>query len=124
MLPTFNVPPVGPRQTKVWGTTQLLFAHNGMECHRIEYQAGHRCSKHRHKYKWNRFVVLRGRLTVVIYHMGDKRDETTIHEGQVTDVPPGVWHEFRADSDGAALELYWVVLEAGDIERVNEGGKI
>ncbi len=130
MLPTFSIPPVGPWQGKVWGDTQLIFAYNGVECHRIRYQVGYRCSKHRHQHKWNRFVVLSGCLSVVIFHPGyvpiseEVRDETIIHEGQITDVPPGVWHQFEAKEAGEGLEFYWTVLEAGDIERADVGGKM
>lgn len=124
MLPTFSIPPIGPQQAKVWGSTQLLFAHHGVECHQIRFQAGYRSSKHRHMQKWNRFVVLSGNLSVVIFRSGDIREHTTISKGQVTDVPPGVWHQFEVLEDGEALEFYWVVLEANDIERLNSGGKI
>jgi len=124
MLPTFSIPPVGPLQAKVWGSTQLLFAHHGVECHQIKFLAGHRCSKHRHEHKWNRFVVLHGSLSVVIFRSGDAREHTIISKGQVTDVPPNVWHQFEALEDGEALEFYWVVLEANDIERLDSGGKV
>jgi len=126
MLPTFSIPPVGPRQAKIWGDTQLLFAHHDVECHRITFRAGYRCSRHRHKHKWNRFVILEGRLRVVIFqrHERGERDETVVCPGQVTDVPPDVWHQFEGVQDGVALEFYWTTLEAGDIERLNVGGKI
>lgn len=124
MLPTFDVPPVGPRQAKVWGDTQLLFVHNGVECHRIAFRTAYRCSKHRHEHKWNRFVILEGQLRVVIFCEDGNRDETIIYKGQVTDVPPGVWHQFEGVLDGVALEFYWTSLEAGDIERENMGGVI
>jgi len=124
VLPTFSIPPVGPRQAKVWGDTQLLFAHHGVECHWIAFRAGYRSSKHRHEHKWNRFVVLQGRLRVVIFREYHNRDETNIYSGQATDVPPGVWHQFEAVEDGVALEIYWTTLEAGDIERANTGGKM
>lgn len=120
-LPTFNVPPIGPKQGKLWGNTQLLFAHNSVECHRIQIRKGGYCSNHSHKYKWNRFVLLSGKLRVEVRH-GDTLDKTIIDEtiltpGQITDVPPGDVHRFEALEDCEALELYWVVLEAGDIDR-------
>lgn len=124
MLPTFDVPPVGPRQSKSWGVTQLIFAHGGVECHRIDFKEGWRCSKHRHACKWNRFVVLEGELRVVIFQEDGTRDETVVVPGQVTDVPPGVWHQFEGMLSGVALEFYWTVLEAADIERANTGGRM
>jgi len=122
-LPTFNVPPIGPKQGKLWGKTQLVFAFNSTEAHGITVNKGGYCSKHLHKTKWNRFLVLQGELLVRIFF--DKGvDETIIGPGGVTDVPPGVLHQFEALSDVLAVEFYWVPLEAGDIERPegNVGG--
>ena len=121
MLPTFETPPVGPKQAKIWGDTQLLFVHYGIECHLIKFLAGGYCSKHRHEHKWNRFVVLEGSLLVRIFRE-NSADETTIGTGQVTDVPPGIWHQFECPENGRALEIYWTLLEAGDIERESMGG--
>ena len=124
MLPTFDIPPVGPHQAKVWGSTQLLFAHYGVECHLIHFAKGRFCSKHRHEHKWNRFVVLEGSLSVEVFQTsGDfGADSTTIRSGQVTDVPPQTWHRFTGIENGTALEFYWTMLEAGDIERADVGG--
>ena len=130
MLPTFAVPPIGPSQGKIWGFTQLIFAYNGVECHKITFRAGAYCSKHIHHIKWNRFVVISGILKIRIFHDEDiapnemKIDETTIQTGQVSDVPPGVLHQFEGVEDGEAIELYWAVLDAQDIERIEPGGII
>ena len=117
MLPSFSIPPIGPRQGKVWGTTQLIFAYNGVEAHRIEVRKGGFCSTHYHRHKWNRFVVLKGSLMVSIRHENNGVDETVLKSGMITDVPPGTEHWFCAGEDTEAMELYWVELEAGDIER-------
>lgn len=121
MLPTFNIPPVGPRQGKVWGDTQLVFAFNSTELHLIRAKAGYRCSRHYHQSKWNRFIVINGRLTIRIFRDGEL-DETILVPGTVTDVPPGVLHEFEADQDTIAVECYWVPLDPLDIERESTGG--
>ena len=123
MLPTFDIPPIGPRQAKVWGTTQLVFARNGTEAHRITFEKGGYCSKHRHVAKWNRFLVLSGSLRVTIFQPDGNLDETMIEQGGITDVPPGVWHRFETVQPGSALEFYWTVLDPQDIEREEEGGK-
>jgi mannose-6-phosphate isomerase-like protein (cupin superfamily) len=122
MLPTFNIPPVGPRQGKVWGTTQLVFAFNSTEAHYIQCVAGGYCSRHKHEHKWNRFLVLSGALTVRIFRDGGGVDETELTAGQTTDVPPGVEHQFEADEPTTAVEFYWVPLEPLDIERITLGG--
>jgi len=123
MLPTFNIPPVGPRSGKCWGKTQLVFAHNSVEVHMIEARPGYRCSRHSHSTKWNRFVVLSGRLVVRIFHEGEV-DETIVGPWQVTDVPPGVLHEFQALEPTIAAECYWVELDAQDIVREEPGGAV
>jgi len=124
MLPTFNVPPIGPRQGKLWGTTQMAFAYNGTEAHAITVEQGGYCSRHFHEHKWNRFLVLSGKLAVRIFWGTDdnKVDETVLMPGQVTDVPPGVRHEFEGLEDTLAVEFYWTVLDAGDIDREGSQG--
>ncbi|KKN88385.1 hypothetical protein LCGC14_0249480 [marine sediment metagenome] len=118
MLPTFSIPPIGPKQGKIWGATQLLFAYNSVECHLIGISKSGFCSKHTHEYKWNRFVVVRGSLTIESYLNPDSPDETVLMPGQITDIPPGVPHRFKASTeDCIALEFYWVVLEPLDIDR-------
>ena len=117
-LPTFDVPPIGPRQGKVWGVTQLSFAYNGTEVHAIHIKKGGYCSRHSHQNKWNRFHVLQGRLAVRIFLNGDDEvDETIVAVGQITDVPPGVRHEFEALEETIAVEFYWTRLDPGDIDR-------
>ena len=115
MLPTFNIPPIGPWQGKCWGRTRLLFTHNSTELHLIEAKPGYRCSRHYHSQKWNRFVVVSGSLNVRIFH-DDEIDETIVMPGQVTDVPPGVQHEFEALEYTVAIECYWVTLDPQDID--------
>ena len=125
MLPTFNIPPIGPRQGKLWGVTQLVFAYNGVEAHSIDVKSGGFCSRHDHVAKWNRFIVTKGRLLVRIFQKNGEsiQDETIIGPGQITDVPPGVQHQFEALEDTNAIEFYWTVLDAGDIDRHGtEGG--
>jgi len=116
------LPSIGTLQAKVWGDTRLLYAANNTHCHLIRFRNGGYCSKHRHQHKWNRFVVLQGTLIVRIFRNEKIHEETTVREGQMTDVPPGVWHQFEASEDGEALEFYWAELDAEDIERKTEGG--
>ena len=117
MLPTYNIPPIGPRQGKVWGKTQLVFAYNSTETHLLEANPGYKCSCHSHKFKWNRFVVLSGKMIIRVFHEDGLIDETILLPWQVTDVPPGVRHEFEALELSMVLETYWVTLNAKDIDR-------
>jgi len=121
--PTFDVPPIGAKMGKLWGWTQLAFAYNGVEIHALKIQKGGYCSTHDHRNKWNRFIILEGRLSIRIYH-DDTVDETVIGPWQVTDVPPGVRHEFEALEDTIAMECYWTTLDPNDIDRHGTRGGI
>lgn len=111
---------------KFWGTTEALFEKNNVEIHRIEIKAGGFCSEHRHASKANAFFVESGTLDVLVWESeldGPKAaDVTTLTEGQMMTVPPGKWHKFAAQSDVVAYEIYWVELNADDIERRTIGG--
>lgn len=124
MLPTFDIPPVGPRAGKCWGDTQLVFAHNSVEMHLIRARPGYRCSRHWHYAKWNRFIVTSGKLIIRVFRDDDTMDETVLTPGQVTDVPPGVQHEFEATEHTIAIECYWTSLDPQDITREIAGGTV
>jgi quercetin dioxygenase-like cupin family protein len=69
--------------------------------------------------------VISGKLEVRVYQDDKVVDVTTLGPWQVTDVPPGTRHEFAAVEDTTAVELYWVTLDAQDIDRHGTiGGKI
>lgn len=123
-LPTFNKPPIGPQQGKCWGSTMLAFAWNDTEAHLIRGEKGFRCSRHYHHYKWNRFLVVTGRLKITVYQQDGTADETILGPNQITDVPPRVEHCFEVLEDTHAIEFYWVGLEADDIVRIDEGGPV
>jgi len=123
-LPTFNIPPIGPKQGKIWGDTMLAFAWNDTKAHLLWGQKGYQCSRHYHYHKWNRFLVVTGRLKVTVYRQDGTADETILEPSQITDVPPGVEHRFEVMENSFAMEFYWVGLEAGDIVRIDEGGPV
>jgi len=50
------------------------------------------------------------------------KDVTTLKEGQVSAVPPGLWHCFEALEDSEVIEMYQVLLHDPDIERRTQGG--
>lgn len=116
MLPTFDIPPIGPKQGKVWGWTAMALAYNSVEVHVLKVKKGGYCSTHEHRSKWNRFVILEGKLAIRIHYDGSV-DETILGPLQVTDVPPGVRHEFEALADTICIECYWTALDPNDIER-------
>lgn len=106
---------------KVWGKTRSLFSGNNVEVHQIFAMKGGYCSKHKHKTKYNKFIVLTGKLMITIWS-GDNKDMTVLTAGQECSVPPGYFHRFEALEDTHALEVYWAELKNEDIEREDVGG--
>lgn len=112
-------------QGKVWGKTSPIFFKNNVEMHRIEGKKGGHCSKHRHHTKYNMFFIESGKLQVEIhkdYGSEVLKDITVLGPGEATTVAPGDWHRFRVLEDCVAFEIYWVELEAADIDREDVGG--
>jgi len=112
----------GAIQSKFWGNTQCIFVGPISETHFLTIKKGGFCSKHRHRHKWNRFFLISGKLSIKIYR-DEGEDVTELKEGQFTDVPPDVYHEFNCTEDALCLEIYWTnSLDPTDIQRENYGG--
>lgn len=108
---------------KIWGTTAKLFEQNNVEIHRIDIKKGGFCSKHYHNYKYNMFFVESGKLQVLVFRSDSScTDQTILFAGENTIVKPGELHQFQADEDTIAYEIYWVQLENEDIVRSSSGG--
>lgn len=109
---------------KVWGQTELIEANSSLEFHRIDINKGGTCSKHKHKFKFNGFYVVSGKLSVKVWKNDyELVDETIITDGQYTVVRPGEYHQFEALEDTLAFELYWAHFDHDDIERESVGFK-
>lgn len=112
-------------QGKVWGITTPLFNKNNVELHIIKIKKGGFCSKHLHKHKYNRFIVLEGQLKISIwkdYGTETLEDVSILDHSQECTVSPGDFHKFEALEDTTALEIYWVELSTNDIARLDHGG--
>jgi len=110
------------KQGKVWGMTELICANHALEFHRIDFKKGGVCSKHRHKFKWNGFYVVSGKLLIRNWrHCQDLVDETILGSGEYNAVEPGYYHQFEALEDGLAFEIYWAEFNHNDIEREYSG---
>ena len=107
---------------KIWGQTELIHANGVLEFHRIEYKAGFKCSEHEHRYKWNGFYVVSGKMKIRVWQKDyDLVDETILEPGQFTAVKPGLYHTFEGMEDGVAFELYWANFQHNDIQRESVG---
>lgn len=108
---------------KVWGDTIEIFSNQGVEVHRINANKGGYSSKHKHLHKHNLFFVESGKLRVIIWHPKyNLVDETILEPGQMTSVPPGVYHKFEAIESTIAFEFYWTEISKDDIDREDCGG--
>jgi mannose-6-phosphate isomerase-like protein (cupin superfamily) len=105
------------RQGKNWGYTTAFFETSTASAHHLSIRKGGYCSKHRHDHKFNLFYVLSGLLELTIWRENDVLDITVIEPGQVSGVPPGFWHRFKALEPTEAVEVYEVLLIEPDIER-------
>ena len=79
------------KQGKVWGMTELICANHALEFHRIDFKKGGVCSKHKHKFKWNGFYVVSGKLLIRNWrHCQDLLDETILGPGEFNAVEPDI----------------------------------
>ena len=116
-------------EAKVWGLTVPLAILPTSEVHLLHISAGGYSSIHKHK-KWNRFCVLKGCLRVELFSVVGSvtpwRTEYSDLDAERTpiyDVTPGRWHRFRAQTECAVIEVYWMdQIDSGDIVRITEGG--
>ncbi len=107
---------------KVWGTTELIEQNGVLEFHRIMIEKGGVCSKHKHLYKWNGFMVESGALLIRVWQNDyDLVDETILNPGEYTKVKPGLYHQFEAIERTVAYELYWAEFKTHDIIRETVG---
>lgn len=112
---------------KYWGVTRRLFFQNNVEMHYMEITPGGYCSEHRHKHKFNRFIVLEGALKVISWKSGDDQepDYVVLKSGDECTIKPGIFHKFETFDENSckAIEVYWTELSPDDIERRSIGGK-
>jgi len=107
---------------KVWGTTEPILQNSAIEIHRIVVKAGAYCSQHKHQSKINAFYVIKGELEIKRWKDYGLCDSTYLVDGEMSIVPPGEEHMFKAHQDTEALEIYWSELNHNDIQRQSVGG--
>jgi len=117
---------------KPWGKSERLHLDESAQLERITVVRGGYSSRHEHARKYNGFFIVSGLLKVrefVPQPDGGERMEslTILSPGESHVVPPGVRHQFVAETDVLAYEFYWVALGdqplcADDIQRFSENG--
>jgi len=111
------------KEGKIWRETTDLVETPFFSIHHLKIDAGGFCSEHRHDAKKNIFFVLAGCLRIRIWREGGLVDEIDLLPGQETEIPPGVYHQFKAIEATLAIEVCEVELRPGDIERRTQGGR-
>jgi mannose-6-phosphate isomerase-like protein (cupin superfamily) len=109
---------------KVWGVTETLLKKSNLHIEGLTIEPFKRCSMHKHERKWNGFYVASGRLLIEVKKNAyNLIDVTELLPGDFMAVPPGEFHRFVSESEGATgIELYWPDDLADDIIREDVGG--
>jgi len=107
---------------KSWGYRYSVHNFGGCQVDICCIKKGGYSSWHHHLYKFNRFIVLDGKLE--IYLAGTKLPYL-IGDGfniRKFDVKPGIIHKFKALTNVQLLEVYYTVCSDKDIVRQDKGG--
>ena len=88
-------------------------------------------SWHYHKYKFNRFFVLKGQLEIRLDSINKEfcSDDFKNHyligddcKSRKFDIKPGILHQFHALTNVELIEIYYTVCSEQDIIRTTVGG--
>ncbi len=106
---------------KIWGVCQKLLRTDQTEIDLLHLEKNTACSKHFHKYKINRFILLQGDVRI-------KTDFGThrLKVNESFDVEPPLLHQFIAKRKSLLLEITFVKdgkIDQDDIKRLLQGGK-
>ena len=114
---------------KNWGYKYIVHDSPSCQIHLCGIKKGGYSSWHYHNHRFNRFIVLEGKLQIIIkpkcdvdllrksvYLIGDKQDTRKF------DIKPGVVHKFQALTNVQLLEVYYTVCSDKDIIRQDKGG--
>lgn len=111
---------------KVWGTSALIESSPLFEMSWLEIKPRHECSLHVHRHKANGFLVIKGKLFIlVVKNDYALEDVTELKAGDHMVVAAGEHHKFFTGGEGCvAIEWYTPMPLSTDIERKGHGGPI
>lgn len=116
-------------EDKIWGCVQHVFCSPRVAISVLQTLEGYRCSRHLHRRRDNRFIVLTGALEVWewpneehvrLYPMGP----STVHTSEDVTIKAGKPHMFRVRQSGLVVEIYTPSggpVDIDDIVRFDEG---
>lgn len=112
---------------KAWGAVRHVFDNVNAAVSVLQVEKGGFSSRHFHRERVNRFIVISGCIDVVTYsYTGeDETSRTALFAGDVFDVEPYVVHRFEVIESGLVVEVYWpsAHLSLEDIVRLDTGGR-
>jgi quercetin dioxygenase-like cupin family protein len=101
---------------KVWGTNTEIYQNDLSSINILRVKKGGNCSWHSHKFKYNIFFVVSGKLEIQT-DIGN----SVLVEDQNFMISPGTKHLFRALEDTVAMEIMFVKYDHQDINREKVG---
>ena len=107
---------------KVWGERRRILLSDRSEIDLLYLKKNCFCSRHKHKDKTNKFVVVKGRVRIET-EFGKK----ILTKNQSFEVKPPTIHRFVALQASIMIELATVTegyIRPDDIKRIKQGGKI
>lgn len=113
--PSRNNYHTGEKDTRPWGTWEVVAAREGYVLKHITVLPGKRLSLQRHQYRSEVWVIIRGEAEVIV-------DDAVmmVTAGQAISIPHGAWHRIR-NSGTELLEFVETqtgsILDEADIER-------
>ena len=107
---------------KIWGERRRVLLTDNSEIDLLYLKKNCFCSTHTHKYKINKFIVIRG-LVKITTEFGQR----TLCEKESFEVRPPLKHRFFALEDSVMIECAYVEkgkIDPDDIDRESQGGRI
>jgi mannose-6-phosphate isomerase-like protein (cupin superfamily) len=112
------------REAKVWGERWLIRKDSTHAVSFLKLKARTRCSWHKHREKYNLFVVLWGKVGIRCEQIDGSVSETILTHGDSFTTKPGQAHEFVAYESSGMIEEMYVEYSEEDIQRTDQGGKL
>jgi len=106
---------------KVWGICQKILRTDQTEIDLLHLEKDTACSQHFHKYKINRFILLKGDV-IIKTDLGEHK----LKVNEPFDVEPPLQHQFLVNKKSTLLEIAFVKdgkIDHEDIKRLVQGGK-
>lgn len=107
---------------KAWGTCTNIFKNSNVQVDMLDIVAGGYCSLHKHRAKFNLFLVLEGDLDVCLYLLEGKENHLLQVGTPRFIINPGIHHNFDSQNGCKAIEISFVKLNDNDIVRMSESG--